>query len=214
MDQFSGTPAMTTSLVEMSKSYLTQANLALAVVPLTQVAALAHLILDVSLRGNAIYVFGNGGSASTADHMACDLAKNTRVQGMPPIRCISLASSGGLLTALANDEGYDQVFAAPLRILARPGDMALAISGSGNSANVVLAMQAACDLGLHSAALLGFAGGRTRELVDLPLVVPVDSMPLVEDAHMIINHMLVEMLRNALTHLAASHRDAMAAQLT
>jgi D-sedoheptulose 7-phosphate isomerase len=198
----------TPSLVEMSTWYLRLASDALEVVPLTQVAALAHLILEVSRRGNAVYVFGNGGSASTADHMACDLSKNTRVDGMRHIRCVSLVSSVGLLTALANDEGYEQVFAAPLRACARPGDLALGVSGSGNSPNLVAAMQTAREMGLHSAALLGFAGGRTRDLVDLPLVVPVDSTPLVEDAHLIINHMLTEMLRNSLAHLAASRWEA------
>jgi D-sedoheptulose 7-phosphate isomerase len=105
-----------------------------------------------------------------------------------------------LLTALANDEGYERCFAAPIEAFGRAGDVALAVSTSGNSPNLVRAFEVAKQLGLHRAALLGFKGGRLGPLADPAVVVACDSVPMIEDAHLMINHMLTEAVRDLLAH--------------
>ncbi|HWE63149.1 MAG TPA: SIS domain-containing protein [Chloroflexota bacterium] len=167
-------------------------------IPIDAVAHVAELLFEVTHAGHSIYVFGNGGSAATADHMSCDLTKNTRVPGAPAVRCISLASAMAAFSAFGNDEGYDQVFAGPLRALGRPGDLALAISASGNSPNVLEALRVARELRMHTAALLGFAGGHAFALADVPVLVASNSVPHIEDAHLMINHMLTECVRTLL----------------
>lgn len=171
-------------------------------IPLDAVTQLAELIYATARRDRTVFVFGNGGSAATADHISCDLAKNTRTLNGPSVRCISLASCMAAFSAFGNDEGYDQVFAGPLRSLGRPGDLALAISTSGNSPNVLRALEMAPMMGMQTAALLGFDGGAARTLVDLPVVICSSSVPHIEDAHLIINHMVTECVRMLLRERA------------
>lgn len=164
-------------------------------VPLEAVARLADLIYQSAREERTVFVFGNGGSAATADHMSCDLTKNTRTPGAPLVRCLSLSSAMAAFSAFGNDEGYEQVFAGPLRSLGRPRDVALAISASGNSPNVLEALRAARAQHMHTAALLGFAGGAARDLADVPVVITSTSVPHIEDAHLIVNHMVTECIR-------------------
>ena len=144
-------------------------------------------------------VAGNGGSASTASHLACDLAKT--VLGARPelrrsrFRAVSLADNVALLTAWANDVSYEAVFAEQVKMLGRPGDVLCVISASGNSANVVGAVEAARALGLHTIGFLGFGGGRLRDLVDDYVVVPCDDYGHVESTHLVLGHLLTEWLR-------------------
>jgi D-sedoheptulose 7-phosphate isomerase len=140
-------------------------------------------------EGNTIYICGNGGSASTANHMVCDLSKNTRVEGANRLKVIGLDSIASL-TAYANDEGYDRIFAEPILSLVQPGDVLLAISGSGNSPNVLRGVEAARQIGATTIGLTGFQGGQLKELVDICLVVPYNSLEQIEDVHLIINHIL------------------------
>jgi len=144
-----------------------------------------------------VFVFGNGGSAATASHMACDLGKNTRQPEEPRLKVISLVDSLAGLTAYANDEGYENVFSESLLSLAEAGDIAIAISGSGNSPNVLKGIQTARQIGLKTIGLTGFEGGKLKEMVDICLVVASDSMERIEDMHLIINHILTGLLRNA-----------------
>lgn len=137
-----------------------------------------------------IYICGNGGSASTASHMACDLGKNTRMGGDKRLKVIGLSDNVASMTAYANDEGYDCIFAEQIKSLVQPGDVLLAISGSGNSPNVLRGVEAANQLGATTIGLTGFQGGRLIELVDICLVVPYDELEQVEDVHMVINHIL------------------------
>lgn len=179
-------------------AYFARMHALVDAIPLDEVVGLAQLIIKVAENDGAIYVFGNGGSAATANHVCCDLTKNTRVPGAPRIRCLSLAGALPLISAFSNDESYDESFAGPLRALGRAGDLALAVSASGNSPNVLHALEAARDLGMYTAALLGFAGGGALSLADVPIVVPCDSVPHIEDAHLMINHALTECLRDLL----------------
>ena len=142
-----------------------------------------------------IYICGNGGSASTASHMVCDLSKNTRKDGAKRLKVIGLSDNIPSMTAYANDEGYDRIFAEPIISLVQPGDVLLAISGSGNSPNVLRGVEAARQLGATTIGLTGFLGGQLKDLVDICLVVPYNSLEQIEDVHLIINHILTVSLR-------------------
>lgn len=152
--------------------------------------------------GAQVLVAGNGGSASTASHIACDLGKT--VLGANPtsrasrFRVVSLADNVALLTAWANDEGYDTVFAEQVRMLGRAGDVLLVVSAGGNSPNIVEAVRAAKEQGLETVALLGFDGGRVRELADHCIVVTCDDYGHVESAHLVLGHLLTHWLRERL----------------
>jgi D-sedoheptulose 7-phosphate isomerase len=142
-----------------------------------------------------VFVFGNGGSAATAVHVACDLAKNTRSHGRPGLRMVCLAVDAASLTAYANDEGYDASFAEQLRTLARAGDVAIAISASGTSPNVLRALEAAREIGLRTIGLTGPDGGKIPALVDVCLHAASPQIEHIEDVHLVINHLLTVVLR-------------------
>ncbi len=146
--------------------------------------------------GQTVYLAGNGGSAATATHWANDLGKATKRSGRAPIRVLSLSDNTSWLTALANDEGYEAVFAGQLENFARPGDVLVVISASGNSPNLIRAVEMARRLGLVSIGLLGFDGGRLRTLVDDVVLVQSEAgaYELVEDAHMVLCHVLTRSL--------------------
>lgn len=159
----------------------------------------AHsLLLGCHRRGGTVFILGNGGSAATASHFACDLGKGTRAGGPATFRVISLTDNVPLLTAWGNDCGYERVFAEQLVSLVRAEDLVLVISASGNSPNVVAAVEAAMEAGVTTIALTGRTGGRLRELADLTIRVPSDSIEQVEDAHMAIAHALCVSARAAL----------------
>ncbi|MBA3413746.1 MAG: SIS domain-containing protein [Chloroflexia bacterium] len=152
--------------------------------------AAAELLLETQARGRVVFMVGNGGSAATASHFACDLAKGTRGDGAPTFRVMALTDNAPLLTAWANDAGYERVFAEQLRSLARPGDLLVAISASGSSPNIVAAVEAARSLRTRTLALTGRDGGAIGPLADLVVRVPSDRIEIVEDAHMAIAHSL------------------------
>ncbi len=143
-----------------------------------------------------VYSFGNGGSASLASHMACDLGKGTAALGSRRFRVMSLADNVPLLTAWANDARYDDIFAEQLRNFVQPNDVVVAISGSGNSPNVLNGLRVARELGCYNIGLSGFQGGKMKELCDLCLIVPSDNMQLIEDLHVCINHCIFTAVRH------------------
>lgn len=143
----------------------------------------------------SIFICGNGGSWATAAHMVCDFGKNTRMPGEKRMKVIGLGDNIPSLTAYANDEGYDRIFAEPLVSLMSSGDVLIAISGSGNSPNVLRAVETAKRLGGITLGLTGFKGGELQGKVDHCLVIPSDSMEMIEDFHMIVDHILTICLR-------------------
>jgi D-sedoheptulose 7-phosphate isomerase len=155
----------------------------------------------------AVYIIGNGGSAATASHMACDLAKNvyppTPTDSVRRFRVSSLTDNVALITALANDCGYDRVFAEQLANVLQPGDLVVAISASGNSPNVLEALALARRRGARTAALLGFDGGHAKGLVDVAVVVESHDYGHVEDLHLMLNHLVAARMRQALLLAAA-----------
>lgn len=163
-----------------------------------RLAAAAELLLETQERGRVVFPLGNGGSAATASHFGCDLAKGTRDGGRPTFKVVPLTDNVPLLTAWANDVAYERVFAEQLLSLARPGDLLVAISASGSSPNVVAAVEAARALRMTTLALTGRDGGSIAPLADLAIRVPSDRIEIVEDAHMAIAHALCVATRAAL----------------
>jgi len=162
-------------------------------------AALERIVarLDAARRrGATIYVAGNGGSAATASHWVNDLGKATRQAGVARMRVMSLTDSVPWMTALANDEGYDCVFAEQLENFAQPGDLLVLISCSGNSPNLVAAVDCARAHGVETVALLGFDGGALKDRVDEHLLVPSarGAYELVEDVHGVVCHICTRAL--------------------
>ena len=141
-----------------------------------------------------LFIIGNGGSAATASHMANDLQKLASTGRSPAYRAIALTDNVPLITAWGNDEDYTAVFVRQLEALARDGDLLIAITGSGNSPNIVRAMEWAKDAGLETIALLGFDGGKARSIADHMLLFPEDHYGRIEDAHMILEHMIANYL--------------------
>ncbi|HKE21272.1 MAG TPA: SIS domain-containing protein [Bryobacteraceae bacterium] len=140
--------------------------------------------------GRHIFVCGNGGSASTASHFACDIVKGASFDRPSRFRIMALTDQLPTLTAYANDVGYDAVFVEQLKNFAAPGDLFLAISGSGNSANVVRAMEYANRAGCKTIALTGRDGGKLAPMAQLSIQVGVPHMGRIEDAHMVVCHMI------------------------
>lgn len=185
---------MTADLM-MMEQYLGELQGLLQKIPLARLAEISAALKQARAEGRRIFIFGNGGSAATSSHMACDFGKNTRSTTQGRMRVICLNDNMPTFSAYANDEGYDVVFAEPLKSLAEPGDVAIAISGSGNSPNVLAGVLTAREMGLQTIGLTGFAGGKLVGVVDLCLVVPSNSMEQIEDVHMIIDHMLTMILK-------------------
>lgn len=156
----------------------------------TRLEAILEVLLRVSRSGGTVYVAGNGGSASLSDHSACDLSKGTHVDGHPPLRTVSLASNAALITAIANDVAYDQVFRKQLEYFLRDGDAVLLVSASGSSPNVVEACRYARKRGVPTLAFVGFDGGELGRIADHVIHVEVDNYGIVEDVHQGLMHVL------------------------
>jgi D-sedoheptulose 7-phosphate isomerase len=156
--------------------------------------------------GSAVYLAGNGGSAATASHWVNDLVKATKCSDKPPFRAVCLSDNTSLLTALANDEGYDRVFSGLLESLAVPGDVLVVISASGNSPNLVDAVQLAARLRLGTIGVLGFDGGKLRTMVDDCVLVATEpgAYGLVESAHSVVCDIVTTCLIRTTTEASAS----------
>lgn len=166
--------------------------------PFGTISRVANLLLDCYRRGGTVYLLGNGGSAATASHFACDLAKGARIEGLEPFRVVPLTDNVPLLSAWANDVSYESIFAEQLAGLLRPGDLVVAISASGNSPNVLAAARAARHAGVKVIAFSGRTGGSLLRLANVTVRVPSDSIEQVEDAHLILAHGLCVVLRQRL----------------
>ncbi|NJC95339.1 MAG: SIS domain-containing protein [Anaerolineae bacterium] len=162
-----------------------------------------HLIVDVigvlqraRMQGSQVFIMGNGGSASTATHFVCDLAKNTRRPGLPHFRAIGLTDNMAIFSAYANDEGYESVFSQQLANLIKPGDVVIGISASGNSKNVLNAMDEAKKHDVTTIAFTGFDGGRLGQMVHINIHVKSNIIEHVEDIHLMLEHMIVKVIKD------------------
>jgi D-sedoheptulose 7-phosphate isomerase len=160
----------------------------------TPVERLAYELRDCWQSGRQLFLCGNGGSGGNANHLANDFLYALSKTKGSGLRVHSLSANPSTLTCLANDEGYDQVFSLQLAVLARAGDVLVVFSGSGNSPNIVKALEEAKTIGMTSYALLGYSGGKAKALADVPIHFAIDDMQIAEDAQMVIGHMLMQWL--------------------
>jgi D-sedoheptulose 7-phosphate isomerase len=163
--------------------------------PVAEIGATIRLLTEAREHDRQIFLIGNGGSAATASHFANDLAKGARQPGSRLFRVIALTDNVPLITAWANDASYEEVFARQLEALVNPDDVLVAISGSGESPNILQAVRLARARGARTVGLTGRSGGTLRELVDLCVIVPVFQMEMIEDAHVMVSHVITCCLR-------------------
>ncbi len=184
------------SLRLFAGQYLDRLEELLSRLDLGALGRIIELLEQTRQSGGTVYLIGNGGSASTASHMALDLAYGTRRRAGPRLRTIALTESLPSITATANDDSYEAVFVEQLEPLLREGDVLIAISASGNSPNVVRAIEYAEASGVKTIGLVGFDGGRLKELCHIVLHIESDRGEYgpVEDAHLILNHLITSYL--------------------
>ncbi len=175
---------------EWLKDYLAKFKSVLDGIAPAPIAAVISVLGELRDRGGTVFAAGNGGSAATASHFAADLAKLGSRPGAAPFRALALADCLPMLTAQGNDSGYETVFVEPLRRLARAGDVLMAFSTSGNSANILRAAEFTRSAGITCVALTGAGGGRLAELADHVLKVGDRHVGRVEDAHLVIVHLI------------------------
>ena len=184
--------------------YMAELSQSMLRMPVDSIVRLADLIFECYRRGGTTLLMGNGGSAATASHFVCDLAKGTRADHVPAVRAVALTDTTALLTAWANDAGYQHIFSQQVAALSRPRDVVIAISASGNSPNVVAALRAARQARATTIALTGPGGGLLARVADLCVTVPGRSIEQIEDAHLAVAHCVAIDLRARLASLAPS----------
>jgi D-sedoheptulose 7-phosphate isomerase len=184
--------------------YMASVGATLVKVPCGEIERLIDVLQRASQAGRAIFVFGNGGSAALASHAACDLGKGTCDVARERVRVLSLTDNVPLITAWANDTAYEYVFTEQMKNFIQPGDVAFAISGSGNSPNVLHALRHARAVGATTVGLTGFQGGKMKALCDVCVVMPSDNMQIIEDLHTMAAHGIFTILR---TRLAESDAE-------
>lgn len=191
--------------VDFARGYFEYLSEVLAKIDCEQVAAFIAALSAARTRGAAVYFMGNGGSAATASHFANDLAIGTRSLDKP-FRVVSLVDNVPVLTAVANDFGYSEIFVQQLQVLLRPDDVVVAISASGNSPNLLNAIEYANAKGAVTVGLTAFDGGRLKQLVQIEVHVPTEAGEYgpAEDGHMVLDHLVGNFLRLA----CAKERDA------
>lgn len=181
-----------------AKQYLSELKEVLDDFNLEQFEKIVNLILNAYENQKQIFTMGNGGSASTASHFACDLNKGCCTNLEKKIKMICLNDNTPTLLAFANDVSYDVVFVEQLKNFFNPGDLVIGISGSGNSENVIKAIRHTKQNNGKTIGFSGFSGGKLAQMVDVPFVVKVDDIQKVEDIHMILVHMIMQAIYSAL----------------
>jgi D-sedoheptulose 7-phosphate isomerase len=187
-----------TSFILHAQNYLDLLNRCFDASILESVEALADDLKTAWHDGRQIYLCGNGGSAANAMHIANDLHFGAGACGPPPafpgLRVEALTANSGIVTCLANDIGYENIFAHQLEVKARPGDLLIALSGSGNSPNIIKALDVARRMEMRSYAIVAFTGGKCLELADRPIYFPIDDMQIAEDTQLIVGHLCMQWL--------------------
>ena len=184
----------TTSMPQHVKAYSEKLVRALDLDAMGAVSILGEALRESWKLGRAVYLCGNGGSAGNAIHLANDFLYGAGTKRGIGMRVEALSANAAVITCLANDLGYDQIFAEQLRVKGNRGDVLVVLSGSGNSPNVVKALQTANSLGMTTFAVLGFSGGQCKELAQHPIHFPMDDMQIAEDIQLIIGHICMQWL--------------------
>jgi D-sedoheptulose 7-phosphate isomerase len=190
------------------RSYFRSLSETIQRLPFKEIEAISQVLIGAYEDSRMIFLFGNGGSAALASHLACDLGKGTVNGSGRRFRVLSLTDNVPLMTAWANDAHYEDIFSEQLENYVKPGDIAFAISGSGNSPNVLKALRTARAAGAFTIGLGGFHGGQMKAICDLCLVVPCDNMQMIEDLHLCISHALFTCIRSKLHDQAAETKCA------
>jgi len=189
---------------------LAELKTALDKLPLGQITKAADILFACYQSDHTVFTFGNGGSGALASHLAVDLGKGTHFPGpeelapVKRIRALAVTDNMPMVTAWANDTSYEDIFMRQIENFLQPGDVALAISGSGNSPNVLKALEFARRAGATTVGLGGFGGGKMKDLLDCAVIVPSSNMQQVEDAHVIIGHLIFLDLKSRITALAGA----------
>lgn len=177
------------------RNYIEELEDALDQMHLEPVEKLIHILHDARMEARQVFIMGNGGSASTASHFACDLAKSTRQKGWFHFRVIGLTDNMASFSAYANDDGYDNVFVHQLDALLQPNDIVIGISTSGNSPNILNAIRLANERQALTVGFTGFDGGDLGSIAQINVHVPSNMIEQVEDVHLILEHMICTSLR-------------------
>lgn len=188
--------AQTSQTSERIAAYLSEMRGTLSKLPIDEIERVVDLLRQARTQRKRVFLFGNGGSAATASHLACDLGKGTNAHGNPRLRAVALTDNVPLISAWANDSSYDDIFAQQLQEQVEAGDIAIGISGSGKSRNVLNAIKVARSAGAITVGLTGFDGGDLKGLVDHCIIVPDNSMDQIEDIHLLLGHVMASCLRS------------------
>ena len=179
------------------RGYFQELNRLIPRLPYQELDSIINVIMEAYDSGRTVFVFGNGGSAASASHMMCDMNKGTIDPAQQRrLKTMALTDNIPLITAWGNDTNYEQIFAEQLKNFVVSQDVAFAISGSGNSPNVLLALKAAKDAGAMTVGLAGYQGGKMKGLCDICAVVPCDNMQMIEDMHHAMLHSMFTAVKN------------------
>jgi D-sedoheptulose 7-phosphate isomerase len=166
---------------------------------ISTVAKVSEILVDALKQGNKVLLFGNGGSAADAQHIAAEFVGRFAFD-RPALPALALSVNPSCVTAIGNDYGFDVVFSRQIEALGRSGDVAIGISTSGNSPNVLRALAVARKMGLHTVALAGCTGGKLKEAVDHCICVPSNETPRIQECHILIGHIISELVEQTIFH--------------
>jgi D-sedoheptulose 7-phosphate isomerase len=179
---------------ELIATYAQTLNRALAMEAMDTVPMLAEALRRCWAEGRTVYLCGNGGSAGNAIHLANDLLYGAGVGHGAGLKAEALSANPAVLTCLANDLGYENIYAEQLRVKAEAGDLLIVLSGSGNSPNVVKALEVGSDRGMATFAILGYSGGACKALAQHAIHFPIDDMQIAEDLQLVVGHICMQWL--------------------
>ncbi|MBS2025490.1 MAG: SIS domain-containing protein [Deltaproteobacteria bacterium] len=180
---------------EFAAKYFDEMKQVLDRIELDKLERVVDLLVETVQHDRQVFVFGNGGSAAASSHFLCDLAKTAAVPGAKKFRVICLNDNVPVMTAWANDVGYEQVFVGQLRNYLNEGDVVIAVSGSGNSPNILRAVEYAIEKKAHTVGISGFDGGKLKGLAEVSLIAHVDDMQHAEDVQTVLMHVMTRVLQ-------------------
>lgn len=183
-----------TNYKEKIEKYIELEKQVLSKLPVEDISEVMNVLENARINRKRIFIFGNGGSASTASHLECDFNKGISYDQEVKYDIECLSDNVPMMMAIANDIGYDDVFVLPLKNKLKAGDVVIGISGSGNSENVIRAFKYANDVKAETIALTGYSGGKLKKIARYNIHVAVDNMQITEDIHLVLNHMMMYIL--------------------
>lgn len=189
---------MAGTMITTPGDYVTEMQRAASTIDQRAVQRYADTLFDAWKHDRQVLIFGNGGSHANASHTVADFVKTAMVDGKRRLRALCMSDNLPMLTALGNDMGYDSTFSFPLESYGRAGDLAVAISCSGNSPNILRAAESAKKIGMTLVALTGVKGGKVGPMADIHINVASDNYGVIEDLHMSVGHIAAQMFHNRL----------------